>query len=150
VSGFGNQERVMRRLVLVALGVTGCTSVHTDALHTGPVFEPYRGAVEVRLLAGPPGEEVGLVQVSGPHTVAELMPEFKAAVAELGGNLGVVDEAKGWFDVYTSSEVYAYECGTKQVPRTCQGTKVLRKEVLTVRLLGRAFRSCGGSQCLPQ
>lgn len=126
--------------LLAATLLTACSGIRSSVVATGAPVAAYQGPVQVRATAAPSTPELGLVQVAGPRTVEQLMPEFKRRVAELGGSLGIVDNVKSRFETIMVTETQSYSCGTQAAPRTCVRTRMVPREVMTVQLLGRAFR----------
>ncbi len=127
-------------LVVLPFLLSACSPIRSSSVRTGTAVAAYQGVVQVRALGVPDAPELGLVQVSGPVGIDELMPEFSKRVAELGGNLGLLDSVKSAFEMVSQMESYSYSCGDSKTPRTCTGTRYVTREVMTVQLLGRAFR----------
>jgi hypothetical protein len=131
----------MKFVVLASLLVlSACTGIRSSVVRTGGPVAAYTGPVRVQSLGTPSGRQVGIVQVYGPRTVDELMPEFKQKVAEVGGTLGIVDKVASRFEMQTQLQTYTYSCGTSAAPRSCTGQRPVTVEVMTVQLLGRAFQ----------
>ncbi len=132
--------------VLVALGVGGCTSVGGNAVRTGPVTLPaYAGPVAVYAAGqSPPGAvDLGVVEVHAAQqeaTIDTLMPQFVNKVAQIGGNVAVVDGVRARFELVGRShvETFYYTCN---MGATCAGTRVYaaNDEVMVVSVFGRAF-----------
>jgi hypothetical protein len=133
--------RVSPLALLAVLLLTACGGIRSSVVATGATVAPYQGPVQVRATGAPSTPELGLVQVAGQRTVDDLMPEFKRRVAELGGSLGIVDQVKSRFEMIMRTQMQTYSCGTQSAPRTCTRTQHVWVEVMTVQLLGRAFRS---------
>lgn len=89
----------------------------------------------------PPGAvELGVVQATGVGAVDEIMPEFLAEVARLGGNYGKIDGVATSFDNQMRTRNESYNCGTPQAYRMCNRTITSTEEVAITRILGRAYR----------
>lgn len=126
--------------------LTGCSSVGGSALRTGPVRLPaYAGPVAVYASGRPPegAVDLGVVEVHAVQqeaTVETLLPQFVRKVAEIGGNVAVVDGVRARFEVVprTHVETFYYTCG---MGATCAGTRVYNAndELMRVSVFGRAF-----------
>jgi hypothetical protein len=133
-------------LAASALAATGCSSVGGSAIRTGPVHLPaYTGAVAIYSTGqAPPGAvDLGVVEVHASQqeaTVDTLMPQFVRKVAQIGGNVAVVDGIRARFELVgrTHIETFYYTCG---LGATCAGTRVYaaNDEVMVVSVFGRAF-----------
>ena len=149
----------MRRASLVlALAVAGglvlggCSSVGGSAIRTGPVQLPaYAGPVAVYSAGqAPPGAvDLGVVEVHAAQqeaTIDTLMPQFVQKVAQIGGNVAVIDGVRARFELIGRShvETFYYTCN---MGATCAGTRVYaaNDEVMIVSVFGRAF----STQVLP-
>ncbi len=139
--------------LLLAL-VTGCSSVQSSAVHTGPLRLPPRAGPVAIFTARSPAAggwpsaldsavELGVVEVhaSGVEgAIDELMPEFVEKVAQLGGDAAVIDALRARFDIVSRpfAESYTYPCGVY----VCTGTQMYstNDEIMIVTLRGRAFR----------
>ncbi len=126
----------------LSLSLAGC-AVQSSIVRTGGHAAPYTGKVQLVAFAPLTGRELGLVQVSGPRTIDELMPEMSARVAELGGDVGVIDAVKGHFETVRRPQTRQVPCGTKDAPRQCTETVWVEEEVMTVQVLGRALTTGG-------
>ena len=132
--------------VVLALAVAGCTSVGGSAVRTGPVSLPaYAGPVAVYSSGqAPPGAvDLGVVEVHAAQqeaTIDTLMPQFVQKVAQIGGNVAVVDGIHARFELIGRShvETFYYTCN---MGATCAGTRVYaaNDEVMIVSVFGRAF-----------
>lgn len=132
--------------VVLALAVAGCTSVGGSAVRTGPVSLPaYAGPVAVYSSGqAPPGAvDLGVVEVHAAQqeaTIDTLMPQFVQKVAQIGGNVAVVDGIRARFELIGRShvETFYYTCN---MGATCAGTRVYaaNDEVMIVSVFGRAF-----------
>lgn len=142
-----------RTLALAAALVagTGCTSVGGSAVRTGPVQMPqYTGEVAVYAAQPPPPEaiDLGVVEVHGSPQEAllgQLLPELVRRVAQIGGNIAVVEGVRARFDMVARNQVetFYYTCGLNY---TCAGTRVytINDEVMTVTMFGRAMSNRAG------
>jgi hypothetical protein len=129
-----------------ALAVAGCSSVGGSAIRTGPVQLPaYTGPVAIYSAGqAPPGAvDLGVVEVHAAQqegTVDTLMPQFVRKVAQIGGNVAVVDGVRARFELVgrTHVETFYYSCG---LGATCAGTRVYaaNDELMMVSIFGRAF-----------
>ena len=129
-----------------ALAVGGCTSVGGSAVRTGPVSLPaYAGPVAVYSTGqAPPGAvDLGVVEVHAAQqeaTIDTLMPQFVQKVAQIGGNVAVIDGVRARFELIGRShvETFYYTCN---MGATCAGTRVYaaNDEVMIVSVFGRAF-----------
>lgn len=130
----------------LAVASTGCSSVGGSAIRTGPVQLPaYTGPVAIYSTGqAPPGAvDLGVVEVHAAQqegTVDTLMPQFVRKVAQIGGNVAVVDGIRARFELVgrTHIETFYYTCG---LGATCAGTRVYaaNDELMVVSVYGRAF-----------
>lgn len=137
---------------LVAVASGGCSSLGGSAIRTGPVQLPaYSGPVAIYSTGqAPPGAvDLGVVEVHASQqegTVDTLMPQFVRKVAQIGGNVAVVDGIRARFELVgrTHVETFYYTCG---LGATCAGTRVYaaNDELMVVSVFGRAF----STQVLP-
>jgi hypothetical protein len=133
-------------VVIASLASTGCSSIGGSAIRTGPVQLPaYTGPVAIYSTGQPPAGAVdlGVVEVHAAQqeaTVDVLMPQFVRKVAQIGGNVAVVDGIRARFELVGRShvETFYYTCG---LGMTCAGTRVYaaNDEVMVVSVFGRAF-----------
>jgi len=133
-------------LLASALASSGCSSIGGSAIRTGPVhLGPYTGPVAIQSTGqAPPGAvDLGVVEVHAAQqeaTVDTLLPQFVRKVAEIGGNVAVVDGIRARFELIgrTHVETFYYTCG---LGATCAGTRVYaaNDEVMVVSVFGRAF-----------
>ncbi len=133
-------------LVVAGLGGGGCSSIGGSAIRTGPVQLPeYAGPVAVYATGQPPpgAVDLGVVEVHAAQqeaTVDTLMPQFVRKVAQIGGNIALVDGIRARFQLVGRShiETFYYTCG---MGATCAGTRVYaaNDEVMVVSVFGRAF-----------
>lgn len=139
----------MRRpvvLVLAALVLGGCSSVGGSAIRTGPVQLPaYSGPVAIYSTGVPPAGAVdlGVVEVHAAQqeaTVDTLLPAFVKKVAQIGGNVAVIEGVRARFEVVGRNhvETFYYQCG---MGATCAGTRVYaaNDEIMVVSMIGRAM-----------
>lgn len=131
---------------LVVAATASCSSVGGSAIRTGPVQLPsYSGPVAIYASGQPPAGAVdlGVVEV---HAVQEegkvdvLLPQFVRKVAQIGGNVAVIDGVRARFEVIgrTQIETFYYTCG---MGATCAGTRVYNAndELMVLSMFGRAF-----------
>ena len=144
------RSRVARFTIgaIAALGIAsgGCSSIGGSAIRTGPVQLPaYTGPVSIYSTGqAPPGAvDLGVVEVHASQqegTVDTLMPQFVRKVAQIGGNVAVVDGIRARFELVgrTHIETFYYTCG---LGATCAGTRVYaaNDELMIVSVYGRAF-----------
>lgn len=133
-------------LAALALALGGCSSVGGSAIRTGPVQLPaYAGPVAVYSAGqAPPGAvDLGVVEVHAAQqeaTIDTLMPQFVYKVAQIGGNVAVIDGVRARFELVGRShvETFYYTCN---MGATCAGTRVYaaNDEVMIVSVFGRAF-----------
>jgi hypothetical protein len=140
-------SRLLRAcLVLAALGLAGCSSVGGSAIRTGPVQLPaYSGPVAIYPTGTPPpgAVDLGVVEVHAAQqeaTVDTLLPQFVAKVAQIGGNVAVIEGIRARFEMIgrTHVETFYYTCGAGF---TCAGTRVYsaNDELMVVSIFGRAM-----------
>lgn len=128
------------------LASAGCSSLGGSAIRTGPVQLPaYTGPVAIYSTGqAPPGAvDLGVVEVHASQqegTVDTLMPQFFRKVAQIGGNVAVVDGIRARFELVgrTQIETFYYTCA---LGATCAGTRVYaaNDELMVVSVFGRAF-----------
>jgi hypothetical protein len=152
--------RGMRRAApLPALLVlAGCSTVGGSALRTGPVQLPaYSGPVAIYASGrAPPGAvDLGVVEVHAAQqeaTVDTLLPQFLSKVAQIGGNVAVIDGTRARFELAGRShvETFYYTCG---LGSTCAGTRVYNTndEIMMVSMFGHAMSTQlpGGPPLMP-
>lgn len=132
--------------LLATAGGAGCSSVGGSAIRTGPVQLPaYSGPVAIHPTGeAPPGAvDLGVVEVHATQqegTVDTLLPQFVRRVAQIGGNVAVIDGIRARFELVgrTHIETFYYTCG---MGATCAGTRVYsaNDEIMVVSMYGRAF-----------
>jgi hypothetical protein len=115
-------------------------------VRTGPVQLPqYTGEVAVYAAQPPPPDAVdlGVVEVHGAQQEANislLLPELVRRVAQIGGNVVLVEGVRARFDMVARNQVetFYYTCGLNY---TCAGTRTytINDEVMTVTMFGRAL-----------
>jgi hypothetical protein len=98
--------------------------------------------VRISVLSVPSGAaELGIVQA---HTVGgsieDAMPAFREQVADLGGDFGKVNDIKTTFEMRMVTSTESYNCGSADKPSTCTRTVTRQVELVTTRLLGKAYR----------
>lgn len=128
--------------------LSGCSTVQASAIRTGSVRLPaYSGPVAIEATGRPPpgAIDLGVVEVRAAQsegTVEVLLPRFIQKVAEIGGDIAVVDGIRARFDLVNRVRVepFYYTCGQGY---TCGGTRVYNTndEVMTVSITGHAYRS---------
>lgn len=133
-------------LVGSALAMAGCSSIGGSAIRTGPVHLPaYSGPVAIYALGeAPPGAvDLGVVEVHAAQqegTVDVLLPQFLARVAQIGGNVAVIDGVRARFGLAGRShvETFYFTCG---LGATCAGTRVYNTndEIMVLSMFGRAM-----------
>lgn len=126
--------------------LAGCSSVGGSAIRTGSVRLPsYAGPVAVYASGRPPegAVDLGVVEVHAAQqeaTVDTLLPQFVSKVAQIGGDVAVVDGVRARFEIVprTHVETFYYTCG---MGATCAGTRVYNAndELMVVSVFGRAF-----------
>lgn len=155
--GVNRFVRVRPRLHLLASTVAlaacalSCSSVGGSAIRTGPVQMPsYSGPVAIYASGqGPAGAvDLGVVEV---HAVQDegkvdvLLPQFVRKVAQIGGNVAVIDGVRARFELVGRNQVetFYYTCG---MGATCAGTRVYaaNDELMIVSMFGRAFTTQAG------
>lgn len=137
---------VLFAFTILGIAGAGCSSVGGSAIRTGPVQLPaYSGPVSIYSSGQPPAGAVdlGVVEVHATQqegTVDTLLPQFVRRVAQIGGNVAVVDGIHARFELVgrTHVETYYYTCG---LGSTCAGTRVYsaNDELMVVSMYGRAF-----------
>ena len=130
--------------VMVCLG--GCSSVSGSAIRTGALSLPsYSGPVAIYSSGQPPpgAMTLGVVEAHAMQeegTVETLLPAFVKKVAQIGGNVAVIDGIRARFEVVgrTHVETYYYTCN---LGSTCAGTRVYsaNDELMVVSIIGRAM-----------
>jgi hypothetical protein len=134
--------------VACLVATSGCSSVGSSAVRTGPYHLPPRsGAVGIFSTVPPPGsQDLGVVEVhayNNEGTVETLLPVFAQRVAQLGGNAALIQAVSARFEMVQrlQMESYAYPCGYY----TCTGTRWLPvyNEVMVVAMTGHAMNSPG-------
>lgn len=135
-----------RAVLMLGLSLAGCSSVGGSAIRTGPVQLPaYSGPVAIYPTGTPPAGAVdlGVVEVHAMQqeaTVETLLPQFVAKVAQIGGNVAVIEGIRARFEMMgrTHVETFYYTCGAGF---TCAGTRVYaaNDELMTVSIFGRAM-----------
>jgi len=137
---------VLACLVASTVVLAGCSSVGGSAIRTGPVHMPsYSGPVAIYALGQPPpgAIDLGVVEVHAAQqeaTVETLLPQFVRKVAQIGGNVAVIEGIRARFDLAGRAhvETFYYSCG---MGATCAGTRVYstNDEIMVVSMFGRAM-----------
>jgi hypothetical protein len=140
------------RTVVIALvcALSGCSSMGGSAIRTGPLQMPaYNGPVSIYSSGQPPpgASDLGVVEVHAAQTegtIDELLPQFVRKVAQIGGNIAVIDGIRARFEIVgrTHVETYYYTCN---LGATCAGTRVYsaNDEVMIVSVFGHAYTTLG-------
>jgi hypothetical protein len=133
-------------LLAAGFGLGGCSTMGGSALRTGPVQMPaYSGPVAIYSLGKPPENAVdlGVVEVHASQreaTLEQLLPQFARKVADIGGNIAVVEGIRARFDFagHTQVETFYYTCA---LGATCAGTRAYstNDEIMTVSMFGHAM-----------
>jgi hypothetical protein len=131
---------------LIALSCLSCSTVGGSAIRTGPVHLPsYVGPVAIYPMGVAPAGAVdlGVVEVHAYQqeaTVDTLLPQFVAKVAQIGGNVALIEGIRARFDLAGRShvETFYYTCN---LGATCAGTRVYstNDELMIVSIFGRAM-----------
>jgi hypothetical protein len=124
----------------------GCSTLGGSAIRTGPLQLPaYSGPVAIYALGTPPpgATDLGVVEVHGLQqdgTVDMLLPQFVRKVAQIGGNVAVIEGVRARFDLAgrTHVETFYYSCA---FGATCAGHRVYSTsdELVTITMFGRAM-----------
>lgn len=132
--------------VAVVASASGCSSVGGSAIRTGAVQLPsYAGPVAIYAVGqGPPGAvDLGVVEVHAAQqeaTVETLLPQFIRKVAQIGGNVAVIEGTRARFELAGRNhvETFYYTCG---MGATCAGTRVYstNDEIMILSMFGRAM-----------
>lgn len=136
--------------LVLGLLLGGCSSVGGSAIRTGAVQrEAYSGPVAIYPAGKPPegAVDLGVVEVHAAQeegTVDTLLPQFVRRVAQIGGNVAVIDGIRARFEIVGRShvETFYYTCG---LGATCAGNRVYaaNEEVMVVSIFGRALTTQG-------
>ena len=143
-------------LALLALAVAGCSSVGGSAVRTGPLAMPaYAGPVSIYAVGkAPPGAvDLGLIEVHAAQqeaTVETLLPQFVRKVADIGGNVAVIEGVRARFEIVGRShaETFYYNC---TMGTACSGTRVYATddEIMVVTMMGHAMTTKPGRPAAP-
>ena len=133
---------VCAAVVGIVLLVSGCEPFRTTVLRT-KAAEPWTGAVRIVAVADARGEQVGVVRVEGVNReVPDVMAEFADEVAQLGGNLGVVEKVETTNEVLYRTLSGPSFCDGAKVNRPCYGASPMyAREDRVVTVVGRAYRA---------
>jgi hypothetical protein len=133
-------------VLLLVGGLAGCSSLGGSAIRTGAVQLPaYSGPVALYAVAKPPANAVdlGVVEVHASQqdaNVATLLPQFVKKVADIGGNVAVIEGVRARFDVagHTQIETFYYTCA---LGMTCAGQRAYSSadEIMVVSMFGHAM-----------
>lgn len=124
----------------------GCSRVRGSAVsHAGEsghrVSEQQLERVRVVALVEPKNaQELGVIEASGQPDIKLLLREFRRQAAAIGGNVAKLDKLDSGFHTEHQTRQESYSCGTASAPRTCTRTVHQDVEVITTKLVGRAFR----------
>ena len=142
----GMRPAFLTTALVAAIAATGCSSVGGSAIRTGPVQLPaYTGPVAIYAMGQPPpgAVDLGVVEVHAAQqeaSIDNLLPQFVRKVAQIGGNVAVIEGTRARFDLAGRShiETFYYTCG---MGATCAGTRVYstNEEIMTVSMFGRAM-----------
>jgi hypothetical protein len=135
----------------------GCSSVGGSAIRTGSVQLPsYAGPVAIYSMGQPPpgAIDLGVVEVHAAQqeaNVETLLPQFIRKVAQIGGNVALIEGTRARFELAgrTHVETFYYTCG---MGATCAGTRVYstNDEIMVLSMFGRAMSTnLPGSQGPP-
>jgi hypothetical protein len=146
IRGMARRSLPMALAMIAGLAGAGCSSIGGSAIRTGPVQLPsYSGPVAIYSTGQPPpgAADLGVVEVHAAQqegTVDTLMPQFVRKIAQIGGNVAVIDGVRARFELVgrTHIETFYYTCG---LGATCAGTRVYaaNDEIMVVSIFGRAF-----------
>jgi len=109
----------------------------------------YQGPVSIYSSGQPPpgASDLGVVEVHAAQeegTVDTLLPQFVRKVAQIGGNVAVIDAIRARFEIVgrTHVETYYYTCG---LGATCAGTRVYsaNDEMMIVSIFCHAYTTLG-------
>ncbi|OJY29153.1 MAG: hypothetical protein BGO98_42955 [Myxococcales bacterium 68-20] len=142
----GMRRAFLTTAFVAAIVATGCSSVGGSAIRTGPVQLPaYTGPVAIYAMGQPPpgAVDLGVVEVHAAQqeaSIDNLLPQFVRKVAQIGGNVAVIEGTRARFDLAGRShvETFYYTCG---MGATCAGTRMYstNEEIMTVSMFGRAM-----------
>lgn len=128
------------------VALASCSSVGGSAIRTGPVQLPsYAGPVAIYASGLPPpgAVDLGVVEVHALQqeaSVDTLLPQFVRKVAEIGGNVAVIEGTRARFELAGRMhvETFYYPCA---LGSTCAGTRVYsaNEELMLVSMFGRAM-----------
>lgn len=126
-------------MVLVTAAL-GCSRVRGSAVRTSSAPAGKTNDVRVVALHLPDdAHEVGLIEATGTGDLPELVAEFRAQAAKVGGTIAKVDRMHTKFHTQQVTRTESYNCGTPQSPRTCTRNVTSTQEVATTTIHGRAF-----------
>jgi len=133
-------------LTLFALSLAGCSSVGGSAVRTGPLALPaYSGPVSIFAVgkAPPDAVDLGLIEVHAAQqeaTVDTLLPQFVRKVADIGGNVAVIEGIRARFELIGRSHAETFYGACRMGP-ACSGTRVYATddEVMIVTMMGHAM-----------
>ena len=138
----------MSRAVLMplALSLAACSSVGGSAVRTGPLAMPaYAGPVSIYAVGkAPPGAvDLGLIEVHAAQqeaTVDTLLPQFVRKVADIGGNVAVIEGVRARFELIGRSHAETYYGACRMGP-ACSSTRVYATddELMIVTMIGHAM-----------
>ena len=136
-------------ILAAAFALTACTSQGGSAVRTGPAVPANAGPVRVYASGNPPenAADLGVIEVHGEQqdgTIDELLPLFVRKVAELGGDVAVVDGVRARFELVPRVQVETgyVMCGRGHpcASKTAYGST---DEVMVVSIFGRAMSTHG-------
>lgn len=128
-------------LTVASLALAACSGTSSSSYRTSEAASgPFRGEVQVYGTFVPPeAEQLGIVEVDSIEELESAVREFRRRVAELGGDVGVIDRYSTSFEMHQETRTESYNCGTQQQPRTCTRTVTSQRKVATLHLRGRAM-----------
>jgi hypothetical protein len=143
-SATADRAKAIAVCLVAAWAVVAC-GTRSSAIATGAPRARFEGTVRLTALpasvAG--AREVGLVEVESIESLETAGRAFQDRVAELGGNVGLVERAWMTFEMESRTRTESYGCGTSSAPRTCTRTVTSEEEVGHLHFLGRALWSGG-------
>lgn len=99
------------------------------------------GLVQIMVLEEPEGRQLlGRVEVTGRRRMPELLEEFAARAARLGGRIGKIDSIRTAIEPDTRSESRFSTCGRFPRLYSCYRSAERTSAAVTTTLSGRAFR----------
>jgi hypothetical protein len=119
----------------------GSSSLSGCAAAGASIPRVYRGPVAIVSTTDPPaGSELGAVEVAaanGGANIEQLVPLFAERVAQLGGNVGVIDDVEARFETMRNYFGRPSVCGVRG--SGCGRPAPVDHEVMIVIVRGRAL-----------